>query len=151
MYIPIALQLAKGMTRLPLEIIAVLVLLLAPLVLVLAPAYGALGGALAWLILHSVYLTVGTALTHRHVLRGIGRAWLGLEVGIPLAIAVAAGAMGRAALRQLPAAPLPRLAGALATAAIALVGIVATSRFLRATASHAAHRAIWALRKGSAS
>ncbi|HMH18381.1 MAG TPA: oligosaccharide flippase family protein [Burkholderiales bacterium] len=91
MYVPYALQLAHGMTRLPLTINAILLLIVVPLTIALASAYGALGGALAWLILHALYLVLGTWLTHRRLLKGLGPKWLALDVGVPLAISALVG------------------------------------------------------------
>lgn len=76
MYLPYSVQLALGMTRLPLKINVILVLLQAPLIVVLTLRLGAVGGALAWAILHLVYLHLGTWLMHRQVMRGWGAAWL---------------------------------------------------------------------------
>jgi O-antigen/teichoic acid export membrane protein len=91
MHVPYALQLAHGMTRLPLFISTLLVLVVSPLTVALAWLYGATGGAAAWLVLHSLYFVLGTWITHRHLLKGIGLAWITREVGIPAGISVLVG------------------------------------------------------------
>ena len=91
MYFPYALQLAYGMVRLPIAICIVLIILMAPLIIFFALQYGALGGAIAWLILNVLYVLSGTWLTHRYLLKGIGGKWLIRDVGIPLAISILVG------------------------------------------------------------
>jgi O-antigen/teichoic acid export membrane protein len=91
MYVPYALQLAHGMTRLPLAISVLLLVAVVPLTITLASAYGALGGALAWLSLHALYVLLGAWMTHRHLLKGLGAKWLTLDVGVPLAVSMLVG------------------------------------------------------------
>ena len=91
MYFPYALQLAYGVTRLPLTINAILIAVLVPLIIFSTLKYGALGGAMAWLILHVLYLILGTWLTHRRLLIGMGGKWLFLDVGVPLGLSIMVG------------------------------------------------------------
>lgn len=93
MYFPYALQLAYGMTSLSLTINAILMILLVPLIVFFALTYGALGGAMAWLVLHLLYLLLGTWLTHRTLLKGLGAGWLLQDVGIPLILSILMGLM----------------------------------------------------------
>jgi O-antigen/teichoic acid export membrane protein len=94
MYMPYALQLAFGVTKLPLKINSILMIILIPLIVYLALKYGALGGAMAWLILHLLYLLLGSWLTHRILLKGMLFKWLFLDVGIPLILSISAGVVG---------------------------------------------------------
>ncbi|MDP1639104.1 MAG: oligosaccharide flippase family protein [Candidatus Nitrotoga sp.] len=91
MFIPHALQLAFGMTRLPLIINGALMIVILPLIVFFTLTYGVLGGAMAWLTLHALYVLLGTWLTHRHLLRGLGKQWLFRDVGVPLGVALIAG------------------------------------------------------------
>ncbi|MDZ4150480.1 oligosaccharide flippase family protein, partial [Methylicorpusculum sp.] len=100
MYFPYALQLASGMTRLPLTINAILMVLLVPLLISFTSKYGAIGGAMAWLTLHVLYLLFGTWLTHRRLLKGIGAIWLIQDVGVPLMLSILVGQLGRHYLIQ---------------------------------------------------
>ncbi len=93
MYFPYALQLASGLTKLPLTINLMLLTFQAPLVVFLAIKYGAVGAAGAWLLLHSAYLLTGTLLTHQKLLKGHGTAWLLKEVGVPLCFTLMASAL----------------------------------------------------------
>lgn len=86
MHFPYALQLAYGMTRLPLTINAILVVVMIPTTIILALRYGAVGGAAAWAILNGIYLFIGTRLTHRSILKGVGLKWLLGDVGMPLGV-----------------------------------------------------------------
>lgn len=84
MHFPYALQLAYGMTRLPLTINAILVVLMIPTTIFLSIRYGAVGGAAAWAVLNGIYLIIGTQLTHRSLLKGVGLKWVLGDVGMPL-------------------------------------------------------------------
>jgi len=86
MYMPYALQLAYGKTRLPIAITFILMALLAPLIVILTLSHGMLGAALAWLVLHVVYLLLGSWLTHRYFLKGSAFTWISRDVGIPFGI-----------------------------------------------------------------
>ena len=94
MFIPHALQLASGVARLPLIINSILMIAYVPVVITLTLSRGAYGGAIAWLVLHVFYVLLGTWLTHRRLLKGIGAIWLLKDVGIPLLISIAAGLLG---------------------------------------------------------
>ncbi|MDP2026804.1 lipopolysaccharide biosynthesis protein [Sulfuriferula sp.] len=88
MHFPYALQLAYGMTRLPLIINAILIIIMTPTTIILAVRFGAVGGAAAWALLNSIYLLIGTLLTHRSLLKGIGLKWLLADVGVPLFLSI---------------------------------------------------------------
>lgn len=93
MFLPYALQLASGNTRLPLTINCILIAFLIPLIFVLAPLYGASGGASARLGLYFFYFAIGSWLTHRVLLKEIGVEWIFRDVGIPLSAVAVAGAL----------------------------------------------------------
>jgi O-antigen/teichoic acid export membrane protein len=101
MYFPYGLQLAYGMTHLPLTINVILMIVLVPLIIFLALTYGALGGAMAWLALHVLYILLGTWLTHRHLLKGVGRQWLLQDVGIPLILSILMGLIGYFVIKEM--------------------------------------------------
>ena len=84
MHFPYALQLAFGMTCLPLIINAILLTFMIPMTIFLALHFGVVGGAASWALLNGVYLLIGTWLTHRSLLKGFGSKWLLLDVGMPL-------------------------------------------------------------------
>jgi O-antigen/teichoic acid export membrane protein len=88
MHFPYALQLASGMTRIPLVITLVLAVILVPMIVYLTRTYGAVGGGLAWLILNSLYILFGTWLTHRYLLKGMALEWLIRDVGAPFCISL---------------------------------------------------------------
>ena len=94
MYFPYALQLAYGMTWIPLYINIALMCFMAPLIIFLATKYGPYGGALAWLISEIFYLFIGTWITHRYMLKGLTLIWLFQDVGIPLLLSVSIGFLG---------------------------------------------------------
>jgi O-antigen/teichoic acid export membrane protein len=89
MHFPYALQLASGATRLPFMITTSLACLSAPLVVLATLAYGARGSAAAWLCINLAYVLLGTWLTHRQLLPGLGARWLAREVALPLLLTLA--------------------------------------------------------------
>jgi O-antigen/teichoic acid export membrane protein len=109
MHFPYALQLAYGHTRLPLLINGILLVVLVPLITVLALRFGAVGGAASWALLNTVYLLVGTWLTHRSLLRGVGLRWLARDVLAPLGVAALVVGVAGEAMRRLPLSPLAML------------------------------------------
>ena len=94
MHFPFALQLAYGMTRLPLTITLVLIAIMVPMIIVLSMSYGALGGATAWFILNLLYLFFGTWITHRKLLKREALGWLIHDVGFPLGISLTVMSIG---------------------------------------------------------
>ena len=91
MFFPYAVQLAYGKTKLPVQINTLLVIIQAPLVVILSLSYGALGGAVSWLILHILYVLLGSWITHHNLLKDIGQKWLFTDVGIPLILSALTG------------------------------------------------------------
>lgn len=94
MFLPYALQLAYGMTWIPLTINIGLMCFLVPSIIFLAQTYGALGGAIAWLTSEVVYVMLGPWLTHRYLLKGVASSWLSQDVGIPLTLSILVGLAG---------------------------------------------------------
>lgn len=113
MFFPYALQLAYGETRLTLNIHLLLLAVQLPLIVVLALRYGVRGGAVAWLILYVVYVTVATPMTHRRLLPGLGRKWLFTDLGRPFLATVPFGVAGILTLPWLTYSPIRQvIAGA---------------------------------------
>lgn len=132
MYFPYALQLAYGMTRLPLTINIILMIAFLPLIIHFALTYGALGGALAWLVLHVMYMLLGTWLTHRRLLKGVGAGWLLQDIGIPLILTLLIGVAGYFAVHSAEYPVLVKLVCGSVLALVAIVFSIATSKRLRA-------------------
>jgi O-antigen/teichoic acid export membrane protein len=100
MHFPYALQLAYGATGLPLKINMILIGAFVPTVIFLAERFGAVGGAGAWAILNCLYLFLGTWLTHRSLLKGIGARWILYDVAQPLGLAVLIAGFGGTIVRN---------------------------------------------------
>lgn len=143
MHLPYALQLAYGAVRLPLQINSILMVILLPLIIVLAGTFGAIGAAFAWLTLHSLYLLLGTWLTHRQLLSGLGRDWLLRDIGIPLGASVIAGLLGVWVLRTFAISMALRFGVAsllgLAAASLSLAGSPETRKALITSLRSARH------------
>ncbi|MBE0613580.1 MAG: oligosaccharide flippase family protein [Burkholderiales bacterium] len=130
-YLPYALQLAYGMTRLPLTIITILMAIFVPLVVYFALTYGALGGAIAWLILHVVYVCLTSWLTHRQLLKGVGGKWLFQDIGVPLILSLLAGLIGHYVIQPSAIPTYVKVAGTGLLAAAAIALSLSASRPLR--------------------
>jgi hypothetical protein len=57
-------------------------------------SFGSQGAAMAWLLLHVFYMIIGTWLTHRRLLKGLGLAWLFQDIGTPLVVTAIVGMFG---------------------------------------------------------
>jgi O-antigen/teichoic acid export membrane protein len=75
MQVPYALQLAAGLTRIPLWTNGIGVVILAPALVVLVREYGILGGGLTWALFNLAYFGIIPYVMHRSVLRGQLAAW----------------------------------------------------------------------------
>lgn len=136
MNLPYALQLAYGWTKMAFYSNVVATVVLVPLTIFLATHYGAVGGAIVWVILNSGYVLIAMPIMHRYLLPGELRRWYLEDVGLPLAGALVAAGLGRVLIHgSLP--PLQMLmslmvvsVAALAAAALAapLVRVWAFSR-----------------------
>jgi O-antigen/teichoic acid export membrane protein len=84
MIFPYALQLAYGAVRLPLKICLILIVGTIPMTIFLAAKYGVIGGAFSWVIMNGIYLLLGSWLTHRVMLKGVGFKWLVWDVTVPI-------------------------------------------------------------------
>lgn len=134
MHFPYALQLAYGMTTLALKINVILVSIMIPTTIFLASKYGAVGGAGAWVILNGIYLLVGTVITHRSLLKGIGAKWLLQDVGVPLGLTLLIiGGLGRE-LHELKFSYFAAIAIGCGLALFAFLVIVVLSPSLRNSA-----------------
>lgn len=81
---PWAVQLSYGWLRLSAGINTVAILAIGPLMILLTIKYGASGGALSWLLLHTCMLLGGQILLHRRLLRGELGTWFVRDVCRPL-------------------------------------------------------------------
>jgi len=134
MHVPFALQLAYGTTRLQVAISAVLLLVATPSTVFLVLHYGALGGALAWLWLHSLYMVLGAWMTHRHLLKGLGAKWIAFDVGVPFAVSALVGVLAHTLSAGTGFSVSVRLACGAAGALVASALAIAASPALRTAA-----------------
>lgn len=76
MSVPFSLQLAAGLTMLPLMTNGIALVIMAPLILVLTRSHGLAGAASAWLIGNCLYYVIVPPFMFRRVLRGHLYTWL---------------------------------------------------------------------------
>lgn len=84
LYVPHALRLAYGWTRLGLWINATVFVVLVPGMTLAAIHYGAVGAATAGLCMNVLSVLLNVPLTHRRLLVGEGKQWLGSAFALPL-------------------------------------------------------------------
>jgi len=123
MHFPYALQLAFGKSSLPMMINISLLVIFAPLLILLSLWFGIVGAAAAWAILNILYLFLGTWLTHRQLLPGVGLRWLGGDVGAPFLASFVIVGGGGWALQSLNLPAAAALAVGLALAGLAYLAI----------------------------
>jgi O-antigen/teichoic acid export membrane protein len=75
MNIPYMLQLASGLTWLPLWNNFIAVIILAPTIFLLVNSVGIIGGAIAWLIFNFIYFNIVSRIMHRYILIDQFKKW----------------------------------------------------------------------------
>lgn len=88
MHLPYFMQLANGLTKLAFWQNVVAIVLLIPFMIFTTLRYGAVGGALTWVILNLLYVLVGMQVMNRILLRGELKKWYLEDIGLPLAATV---------------------------------------------------------------
>ena len=134
MYIPHALQLANGMSRLPLIINLTVLVMFVPTIVILTSVLGALGAAFAWVILHLCYMVLSVSLTQYYILKGRGLTWFYKDMGVPLMVSIFGGAAYKYTLTLFDLTGYSEVFfAAISASALILVGIV-SSKTLRSYA-----------------
>lgn len=95
MNLPVTLQLASGGTRLVFYTHTVAVILMGPFIYLMSSRYGGLGAAWVWLVLNCGYVAFFLPIIHRRLLPGQLRVWFLMDVGAPLAAALAVAGVWR--------------------------------------------------------
>jgi len=95
MNVPGGLQLAYGWTSLGLYTNLISVIILAPLIIFLTHYYGAIGGAISWVILNVGYIFVVIQILHRRLLPTEKWRWYSEDLGMPLIAAILVAGIGR--------------------------------------------------------
>jgi O-antigen/teichoic acid export membrane protein len=100
MYLPYALQLASGWTKLSVVKNIIAVILLVPLIIFMTMHYGAMGAAIAWLVLNLGYFFFEIPIMHRRLLCNEKWRWYWQDVGLPLAVCMLVAGFGRIVVRE---------------------------------------------------
>ena len=94
-WLPYSLQLAHGWTKLAFYSNIVTIVFLVPLMVVGVYKYGAIGGAVVWVILNGSYFFTLIQLMHRRLLKGEKLRWYFEDVALPFVVAAAVAVSGR--------------------------------------------------------
>ena len=100
MNLPYALQLGSGWTRLPLYANSISVILFVPLIIYMTACFGAIGAAIAWLLLNIGYIVFWIPIMHRRLLQKEKWHWYGQDVCRPLGICIFVAGVGRIFTRE---------------------------------------------------
>jgi O-antigen/teichoic acid export membrane protein len=95
MNLPYALQLAYGWTQIGLYINSVFIVILVPAIVFATSQYGAVGAAVVWVVLNTVYMAAGVPLTHQRLLKGEAWDWFRTDICLPLLATVLVVGVGR--------------------------------------------------------
>jgi O-antigen/teichoic acid export membrane protein len=98
MYVPYALQLAHGWTRLAAKISVVLILIATPAIVLATSRYGTLGASTIWPAVNVLYMLVALPITHRRLMPDTGPGWFLREVAGPAAASILAAILCRLAM-----------------------------------------------------
>jgi O-antigen/teichoic acid export membrane protein len=129
-FVPYALQLAYGWTRLALYQNIIIAILIVPALLWATSRFGAVGAAAVMAVRGAGEVLVGVSLMHSRLLRGERLRWYWQDIGLPLAGAL----VGTLALRfilPLPGSPSATAISLLAVSGVALAASILLTPFTR--------------------
>jgi O-antigen/teichoic acid export membrane protein len=106
LHVPYSLQLAHGVTRLPICVNAASVLVIVPAIYFVVPVYGAIGAATVWVVLNIGYLAIAVPLMHRTLLPSEMWRWYTQDIAGP-ALAVLVAACGVRLMAPVPDLGMP--------------------------------------------
>jgi len=98
---PYALQLAFGWTSLPVYSNLISVILFVPLIIFMAACFGAVGGAIAWLVLNIGYVTFWIPVMHKRLLLKEKWRWYWQDTCVPLMACTFVAGLGRIFAKEL--------------------------------------------------
>jgi O-antigen/teichoic acid export membrane protein len=139
-YLPYAMQLAHGWTRLGLVTNLIAVVVLLPGIALATTRWGALGAAGVWVILTASYVFVQVPVMHRRLLRGELLRWYVDDVGKPLAAALAVAVTGRLLAPHFES-PLAQVATLAFISAVTLAAAAMTVPWIRRSGLNGVRRA----------
>jgi O-antigen/teichoic acid export membrane protein len=132
-YIPYALQLASGWTRLALLVDVVTVLLLVPLMIVLTKWFGAVGAVSAWVSVVVGRFFISIPIMHRRLLPTEMWRWYLKDVGRPMLAAFVVAVIGRFVIKP-DWSPLLLIVGLVLVSGATLLAAVCTADQLEVVA-----------------
>ncbi len=128
MHMPYALMLAEGQTSAMFKIYISLIAIMIPITTVFTINYGVIGGAWGQFLLFTLYVILGTYVTHRRYFRNNAFKWLLKDIGVPVGISLLVGIFGYWTLWTLKAGIYTELVLTLALWIIATLFSIYASR-----------------------
>ncbi len=84
MYLPYALQLSHGWTKLTFYANLTAIIIRIPIIIFFTKYYGPIGAAFSWIILNACYVLICIPIMHSRLLKGEQWKWYFKDVGVPL-------------------------------------------------------------------
>ena len=135
MWLPYYLQLAHGWTKLTFYINLAAIILLIPFMLVGIYLYGAVGGALFWVIVNCFCIAITIHLMHRRILRNEKWNWYFSDLALPLSASILTAGTGRLLLPG-HGSPLESFAGLLGISTLTLFVTALSAKSTRESLKH---------------
>lgn len=128
MWLPYSLQIAHGWTKLAFYVNILMIGILIPLIIIGAYRYGAVGGAVAWIVLNVLYNLIMTQFMHRRILQGEKMRWYLEDLALPFFVALSVSSIGKMLLPP----DQTRVVTIIALAAVSISTFVLTALSTRA-------------------
>ncbi len=94
-WLPHSLQLAHGWTKLTFYLNVVTIIFLIPLMVIGTYKYGAVGGAVVWVMINASYFFTSIQMMHRRILKGEQWKWYFEDLAIPFITAILVAGTGK--------------------------------------------------------
>ncbi len=124
MTMPLALQLASGWTKLSFYKNLIAVILFVPLLVGLINSYGAVGGALSWVVLNLGYILFEPLIMHKRILKSEIAEWYVKDIGVVVLISLAISGAFLPISRSYPHSSLPFILSLMTCWSILAAGVL---------------------------
>jgi len=134
-WLPHTMQLAHGWTKLSFFLNVAAIIFLVPLMVVGVYQYGAIGGAVVWVILNAFYILTDVQIMHRRILKGEKMKWYFEDLVVPFLATILVAGTGKILLSS-NHTRLELIGGLLIISATTLLVAAFSTRATRAYLKH---------------